>query len=43
MITAKSKQCILKKIEIMIYDGADEVIRELFKSLKNRYQNNLNL
>ena len=28
-------------IEIMINDQADEVIEELFKSLKNRYQNNL--
>ena len=28
-------------IEIMINDEADEVIEELFKSLKNRYQNNL--
>ena len=28
-------------IEIMINDGADEVIKELFDSLKNRYQNNL--
>ena len=28
------------KIEIMINDEADEVI-ELFQSLKNRYQNNL--
>ena len=28
-------------IEIMINDGADKVIKELFKSLKNRYQNNL--
>ena len=26
---------------IMINDGADEVIKQLFKSLKNRYQNNL--
>ena len=25
----------------MINDEADEVIKELFKSLKNRYQNNL--
>ena len=29
-------------IEIMINDRADEVIKELFKSLKDRYQNNLN-
>ena len=29
------------KIEIMISDEADEVIKELFDSLKNRYQNNL--
>ena len=28
-------------IEIMINNGADEVIRKLFNSLKNRYQNNL--
>ena len=28
-------------IEIMINDEADEVIKELFDSLKNRYQNNL--
>ena len=28
-------------IEIMINDEAEEVIEELFKSLKNRYQNNL--
>ena len=27
-------------IEIMISDEADEVIKELFDSLKNRYQNN---
>ena len=26
-------------IEIMISDGADEVIKEIFDSLKNRYQN----
>ena len=25
----------------MISDGADEVIKKLFDSLKNRYQNNL--
>ena len=30
-------------IEIMINDEADEVIKELFDSLKNRYQNNLEL
>ena len=30
-------------IEIMINDEADEVIEELLKSLKNRYQNNLEL
>ena len=29
------------KIEIMIDDKADEVIKELLNSLKNRYQNNL--
>ena len=28
-------------IEIMINDKADEVMKELFDSLKNRYQNNL--
>ena len=28
-------------IEIMINDEADEVTEELFDSLKNRYQNNL--
>ena len=28
-------------IEIMINDEADELIKELFGSLKNRYQNNL--
>ena len=28
-------------IEIMINDEVDEVIKELFDSLKNRYQNNL--
>ena len=26
----------------MISDGADEITKELFDSLKNRYQNNLN-
>ena len=29
------------KREIMINDEADEAIEELFKSLQNRYQNNL--
>ena len=29
-------------IEIMINDRADEVIKELFKLLKDRYQNSLN-
>ena len=29
------------KIEIMIDDEADEVIKKLFDSLKNRYQNSL--
>ena len=29
------------KIEIMINDKADEVIKNFFDSLKNRYQNNL--
>ena len=28
-------------IEIIINDGVDEVIKELFDSRKNRYQNNL--
>ena len=28
-------------IEIMINDEVDEVIKQLFDSLKNRYQNNL--
>ena len=28
-------------IEIMISDDVDEVIKKLFDSLKNRYQNNL--
>ena len=28
-------------IEIMINDEVDEVIKELFDSLKNRYQNNV--
>ena len=28
-------------IEIIIIDEADEVIKELFESFKNRYQNNL--
>ena len=28
-------------IEIMISDKADEVIKKLFDSLKNRYQNNM--
>ena len=31
----------IDNIEIMINDAADEVIEELFDSLKNRYQNNL--
>ena len=29
------------KTKIMINDEADEVVKGLFKSLKNRYQNNL--
>ena len=29
------------KIEVMINDRADEVTEEFFKSLQNRYQNNL--
>ena len=28
-------------IKIMIHDEADEVLEEFFKSLKNRYENNL--
>ena len=28
-------------IEIMINDEVDEIIKELFDSLKNRYQNHL--
>ena len=28
-------------IDIMINDEADEVIKDFFDSLKNRYQNNL--
>ena len=32
---------IKDNIKIMISDEADEVIRKLFGSLKNRYQNNL--
>ena len=28
-------------IEVIINDGADEFTKELFNSLKNRYQNNL--
>ena len=31
------------KKEVMINDKADEVVEELFESLKNRYQNNLEL
>ena len=30
-----------ENIEIMINDEADEVMKELFDSFKNRYQNNL--
>ena len=38
----KSVPCIQKLItEIMINVEADEVIKELFDSLKDRYQNNL--
>ena len=33
----KSVYCI--NIEIMISDKTDEVIKQLFDSLKNRYQN----
>ena len=38
----KSMQCIQKtdNIKIMINDEADEVIKELFDSLKSRYQGN---
>ena len=32
-----------ENIEIMINNDADEAIKELFKSLKNRYQNKLEL
>ena len=39
------KECVMHlksdNIETMINDDADEVIEELFKSLQNRYQNNL--
>ena len=39
------EECVMHSksdnIEIMINDEADEVIKELFNSLKNRYQNNL--
>ena len=31
----------IDNIEIMINDKADEVIKEPFESLKNRYQNSL--
>ena len=31
------------KIDIMINDDADEAIKELFDTLKNRYQNNFEL
>ena len=31
------------KIEIMINDEADDVVKELFNSLKNRYQSDLEL
>ena len=30
-------------IEIVMNDEGDEIIEKLFKSLKNRYQNNLEL
>ena len=36
----KSLKCI-QKVIIMINNEADEVIKELFGSIKNRYQNNL--
>ena len=32
---------ISDNIEIIINDQADEVVKQLFDSLKNRYQNNL--
>ena len=39
------KECLMHlksdNIENMINDDADEVIEELFKSIQNRYQNNL--
>ena len=31
------------KIDIMMNDDADEAIKELFDTLKNRYQNNFEL
>ena len=31
----------IDNIKIMINEEADEVIKELFDSLKNKYQNNL--
>ena len=31
------------KIDIMINDEADEAIKELFDTLKNKYQNNFEL
>ena len=31
------------KIDIMINDDADEAIKELFDTFKNRYQNNFEL
>ena len=34
-------QSEIHNIEIIIRDKADKVIKELFDSLKNRYQNNL--
>ena len=41
----KDEECVMhsksENIEIMIGDEADEVIEELFDSLTNRYQNNL--
>ena len=35
------KEHVIHTIETMINDRADEVIKELFKFLQNRYQNNL--
>ena len=41
----KDEECVMHSksdnIEIMISDEADEVIKKLFDSLKNKYQNNI--